>query len=105
MTQGIVIKSTGSWYTVKTDDGAEIDCKVKGRFRLQGIRSTNPVSVGDRVHITVADDGAAFITRVDDRRNYIIRRASNLSKESHRSFQQAFLKREYQDRLYVFFLL
>ena len=83
MTQGIVIKSTGSWYTVKTDDGAEIDCKVKGRFRLQGIRSTNPVSVGDRVHITVADDGAAFITRVDDRRNYIIRRASNLSKESH----------------------
>lgn len=83
MAQGIVIKSTGSWYTVKTDDGAEIDCKVKGRFRLQGIRSTNPVSVGDRVHITVADDGAAFITRVDDRRNYIIRRASNLSKESH----------------------
>lgn len=83
MTQGIVIKSTGSWYTVKTDDGAEIDCKVKGRFRLQGIRSTNPVSVGDRVHITVADDGAAFITRVEERRNYIIRRASNLSKESH----------------------
>lgn len=83
MAQGIVIKSTGSWYTVKTDDGAEIDCKVKGRFRLQGIRSTNPVSVGDRVHITIADDGAAFITRVDDRRNYIIRRASNLSKESH----------------------
>lgn len=83
MAQGIVIKSTGSWYTVKTDDGAEIDCKVKGRFRLQGIRSTNPVSVGDRVHITVADDGAAFITRVEDRRNYIIRRASNLSKESH----------------------
>lgn len=83
MAQGIVIKSTGSWYTVKTDDGAEIDCKVKGRFRLQGIRSTNPVSVGDRVHITVADDGAAFITRVEERRNYIIRRASNLSKESH----------------------
>lgn len=83
MAQGIVIKSTGSWYTVKTDEGAVYDCKVKGKFRLRGIRSTNPVAVGDRVHITVADDGSAFITEVDERRNYIVRRASNLSKESH----------------------
>lgn len=83
MAQGIVIKSTGSWYTVKTDDERVIDCKVKGKFRLRGIRSTNPVAVGDRVHITVADDGSAFITEIDDRRNYIVRRASNLSKESH----------------------
>ncbi len=83
MAQGIVIKSTGSWYTVKTEDGQAVDCKVKGRFRLRGIRSTNPVAVGDHVHITIAPDGSAFITEVDDRRNYIVRRASNLSKESH----------------------
>ena len=83
MAHGIVIKSTGSWYTVKTDEDAVVDCKVKGKFRLRGIRSTNPVAVGDSVHITVADDGSAFITEVDDRRNYIVRRASNLSKESH----------------------
>ncbi|MBR2378747.1 MAG: ribosome small subunit-dependent GTPase A [Bacteroidaceae bacterium] len=83
MAQGIVVRSTGSWYTVKTDEGAVVDCKVKGKFRLRGIRSTNPVAVGDRVHITVADDGSAFITEVEERRNYIVRRASNLSKESH----------------------
>lgn len=83
MSQGIVIKSTGSWYTVKTDDNAVVDCKVKGKFRLRGIRSTNPVAVGDRVSITVAEDGSAFITEVEERRNYIVRRASNLSKESH----------------------
>ncbi len=83
MTQGLVIKSTGCWYTVKTDDGAVVDCKVKGKFRLRGIRSTNPVAVGDRVSITIADDGTAFITEIENRRNYIVRRASNLSKESH----------------------
>ena len=83
MVQGVVIKSTGSWYTVKTEDGNQVDCKVKGKFRLRGIRSTNPVAVGDRVHITVADDGSAFITEVEERSNYIVRRASNLSKESH----------------------
>ena len=83
MVQGIVIKSTGSWYTVKTDEGEVFDCKVKGKFRLRGIRSTNPVAVGDRVHIAVADDGSAFITELETRRNYIVRRASNLSKESH----------------------
>ena len=83
MAQGIVIKSTGSWYTVKTQEGEIIECKVKGKFRLRGIRSTNPVAVGDHVHMTIADDGVAFITDVEPRRNYIVRRASNLSKESH----------------------
>ena len=83
MAEGIVIKSTGSWYSVKTDEGEVFDCKVKGKFRLRGIRSTNPVAVGDRVHITVSDDGSAFITELEERRNYIVRRASNLSKESH----------------------
>ena len=68
---------------MKTDDGRLLDCKVKGVFRLRGIRSTNPVAVGDRVHVTVRQDGSAYIKEVETRRNYIVRRASNLSKESH----------------------
>ena len=83
---GTVIKSTGSWYLVRTDDGRAIECKVKGNFRLRGIRSTNPVAVGDGVTIKEqsAEAGeAAFITEIDERRNYIIRKASNLSKQSH----------------------
>lgn len=80
---GLVIKSTGSWYTVKTDDGGLVDCKIKGNFRLKGIRSTNPVVVGDGVTIVRNNEGTAFITDIDDRKNYIIRKASNLSKQSH----------------------
>lgn len=81
---GLVIRNTGSWYTVKTDDGSLFDCKVKGSFRLKGIRSTNPVAVGDMVTITPGADGqTALIDGIVDRRNYIIRRASNLSKQSH----------------------
>lgn len=83
MTQGLVIKNTGSWYVVKTDDGPEVNCKIKGNFRLKGIRTTNPVAVGDRVSIIPNDDGTAFIKGIEPRRNYIIRRASNLSKEAH----------------------
>lgn len=80
---GLVIRNTGSWYQVKTDDGRLIDCKIKGNFRLKGIRSTNPVAVGDRVDIVLNNEGTAFITSIDDRRNYIVRRSSNLSKQSH----------------------
>lgn len=80
---GLVIKNTGSWYTVLTDDGQLFDCKVKGNFRLKGIRSTNPVAVGDRVEIFSNPEGTAFITEIDDRRNYIIRKSINLSKQSH----------------------
>lgn len=80
---GLVIKSTGSWYLVRTDDGQDIECKIKGNFRLKGIRSTNPVSVGDRVSITINNEGTAFITELKDRKNYIIRKSSNLSKQSH----------------------
>ncbi len=76
--KGLVIKNTGSWYTVLTDDGPTVDCKIKGNFRLRGIRSTNPVAVGDRVEIK---DG--FIIEIEDRRNYIIRKSINLSKQSH----------------------
>ena len=84
--KGLVIKNTGSWYTVLTDDGLTVDCKIKGNFRLRGIRSTNPVAVGDRVVITPPPQGAregAFITEIEDRRNYIIRKSINLSKQSH----------------------
>ncbi len=81
---GLVIKNTGSWYLVKTDnDGQCVECKVKGNFRLKGIRSTNPVAVGDRVQIVMNAGGTGFITQIEDRKNYIIRRASNLSKQSH----------------------
>ena len=68
---------------VKTDDGALVECKIKGNFRLKGIRSTNPIAVGDRVCIVPNAEGTAFITEIEDRKNYIIRRASNLSKQSH----------------------
>lgn len=85
--QGIVIKNTGSWYVVRlTDDNRFFRCKVKGNFRLKGIRSTNPVAVGDHVRILpteTGEDGVGLITELLDRRNYIIRKASNLSKQSH----------------------
>lgn len=83
MKKGLVIKNTGSWYLVRTEDGQNIECKVKGNFRLKGIRSTNPVSVGDWVYIVENNEGTAFISEIEDRKNYIIRRSSNLSKQSH----------------------
>ena len=79
---GLVIKNTGSWYTVKTDDGRIVESKVKGNFRLKGIRSTTPVAVGDYVDIIINAEGTALISAIDDRKNYIIRKASNLSKQS-----------------------
>lgn len=83
--EGLVIRNTGSHYVVAPDDGsAEINCKIKGNFRIKGIRTTNPVAVGDRVTVgDPAPDGTAYITAIAPRRNYIIRRASNLSKEAH----------------------
>lgn len=81
---GIVIKISGSWTTVRRDDGQLFLCKVKGSFRIKGLRTTNPVAVGDHVDIAVSPDGeTALITNVYPRRNYIIRKASNLSKQSH----------------------
>ena len=77
--KGLVIKNTGSWYSVLTDDGQLLECKVKGNFRIKGIRSTNPVAVGDRV--TVGEGN--WIVAIEDRRNYIIRKSINLSKQSH----------------------
>ena len=91
---GLVIKNTGSWYTVRTDDGQIIESKIKGSFRLKGIRSTNPVSVGDLVTLIVNKEGTAFISSIDERRNYIVRKSQNLSKQSHiiaANVDQAFL--------------
>lgn len=81
--RGLVIKNTGSWYQVKTEDGRLIDSKIKGNFRLKGIKSTNPITVGDYVDITINAEGTALITNIEDRKNYIVRRSSNLSKQSH----------------------
>ena len=92
--KGLVVKNTGSWYIVRTDEGKDVSCKIKGNFRLKGIRSTNPVAVGDRVDILMNNEGTAFITAIEDRRNYIIRKSSNLSKQSHiiaANVDQAFL--------------
>ena len=81
--KGLVVKNTGSWYVVKTDEDTLVDCKIKGNFRLKGIRSTNPVAVGDWVTIAPNKEATAFITEIEDRKNYIIRKSTNLSKQSH----------------------
>ncbi len=90
MKKGIVIKSTGSWYTVENEDGEKFDCKIKGKFRIQGIKSTNPVAVGDYVEFTIQSEidkkkkqKIGLITAISDRKNYIVRRSQNLSKQSH----------------------
>ena len=85
---GLVVKNTGSWYIVRTDDGQLLSCKIKGNFRLKDIRSTNPVAVGDRVTVSLPPasaqgETAAFITEIEDRSNYIVRKSINLSKQSH----------------------
>ena len=89
--RGLVIKSTGSSYIVRMDDGSDVECRIKGNFRIRGIRTTNPVAVGDYVNVQrdkvqcTKEDGNSvyWITDVEERRNYIIRKATNLSKESH----------------------
>lgn len=81
--KGVIVRSTGSSYYVRLDDGTVVDCHVKGNFRIRGIRSTNPVAVGDRVSVGRQPDGTNWIMEIDDRKNYIIRRSTNLSKQSH----------------------
>jgi ribosome biogenesis GTPase len=80
--RGIVIRTTGSSFIVKSDEGKIVDCKIKGNFRIKGIRSTNPVAVGDYVHFSLDDDGGALIYDIEERKNYLIRRSSNLSKQT-----------------------
>ena len=83
MNKGLVIKSTGSCYLVYFDDTTTAECHIKGNFRIRGIRSTNPVAVGDYVMVETLPDGTNWITDIEERKNYIIRRSTNLSKESH----------------------
>ena len=81
--KGLVIKSTGTSYGVYFEDGTTADCHVKGNFRIRGIRSTNPVAIGDHVEVIQGEDGTNWITELYDRKNYIIRRSTNLSYASH----------------------
>lgn len=83
MTDAIVIKNTGSWYSVQTSDKQVIDCKIKGNFRIKNITTTNPIAVGDHVQIEQNPDGSAVIAHLCDRRNYIVRRSTNLSRQTH----------------------
>ena len=79
MKKGIVIKSTGSWYAVRLNDGTTLNCKIRGKLRMDDIKSTNPVAVGD---VVILDDNNVIVD-LEERKNYIIRKASNLSKQSH----------------------
>jgi ribosome biogenesis GTPase len=82
--EGVVVKSTGSWYTVKLPSKEYIQCRIKGKFRLEGIKHTNPIAVGDRVEIEMeAGQDTGMIATIYERKNYIIRKASNLSKQTH----------------------
>ena len=84
--RGIVTKSTGSWYEVECEDGLSLKCRLRGRLRLEGVRTTNPLAVGDIVTLEyegAADAGRGVITALEPRRNYIIRRSTNLSKATH----------------------
>ncbi|MBS9462290.1 ribosome small subunit-dependent GTPase A [Flagellimonas sp. 389] len=84
--KGTIYKSTGSWYTVKSEEGDFYECRIKGKFRIKGIKSTNPVAVGDYVVFEleeIGDETVAVITEIKDRKNYIIRKSVNLSKQTH----------------------
>ena len=84
--KGIVYKSTGSWYTVKAEDGKFYNCRIKGKFRIKGIKNTNPVAVGDYVEFDLEeniDEVIGVIKHIEERENYIIRKSVNLSKQTH----------------------
>ncbi len=81
--KGVVIKSTGSWYSVLADDGKMLECRIKGVFRIKGIKTTNPIAVGDKVEFEMEDDAKGVIHKIEERKNYIIRKSINLSKQSH----------------------
>lgn len=92
--KGKVIKSTGSWYTVLLEDGKIVECGIKGKFRISGIKTTNPIAVGDNVEFELEADGKGVIHKLEERKNYIIRKSINLSKQSHiiaANVDQAFL--------------
>ncbi len=81
--QGFVIRNTGSWYQVRTPEGNLVDCRIKGSFRIKDIKSTNPIAVGDQVVFDVTKEGEGLISAIKERKNYIVRKPSNLSKQLH----------------------
>ena len=81
--QGLVLRTTGSWYDVQGPEGEVVSCRPAGKLRLKGYRSTNPVAVGDLVDFVVEDDGTGVIRRIEARKNCIVRKSVNLSHESH----------------------
>lgn len=83
MKKGIVIKSTGSWYKVKTNEQEVFECRIKGKFRIKGIKSTNPIAVGDEVEFFLEEEGTGVIQKIGERKNYLIRKSTNLSKQVH----------------------
>lgn len=80
---GLIIRTTGSWYRVLADNHEETDCRLRGKFRIAGIKQTNPIAVGDRVEFELLEDGSGLITSIDERKNHLIRRATKLSKQTH----------------------
>jgi ribosome biogenesis GTPase / thiamine phosphate phosphatase len=92
--KGVVIKSTGSWYTVMDEKGKIYQCRIKGKFRIKDIKSTNPLAVGDKVEFTPVDNESGTISAIEKRKNYIIRKSINLSRQAHilaANIDQAFL--------------
>ena len=84
MMEGLVIRTTGSWYKVLVENGERsVDCRLRGNYRLRGNKQTNPAAVGDHVEYTLQEDGTGVISEVADRRNYIVRKATKLSKQTH----------------------
>ncbi|MFY9310368.1 MAG: ribosome small subunit-dependent GTPase A [Bacteroidia bacterium] len=81
--KGIVLKSTGSWYTVLGPAGEIVECGIKGKFRIQGLKTTNPIAVGDAVEYEMEANGKGVIFKIEERKNYIIRKSINLSKQYH----------------------
>ena len=83
MMQGLVIRNTGSYYQVKTAEGSVYDCRIKGSFRIKGIKSTNPLAAGDHVTFDLTPEGTGLISEIGERKNYVVRKPSNLSKQLH----------------------
>ena len=81
--QGLVIKSTGKWYKIRLENGDIVDGQVRGKFRIEGIKTTNPIAVGDKVTLEMENDTSGIVTEIADRKNYIIRKSVNLSKQAH----------------------
>ena len=92
--KGLVIKSTGKWYKVRLENAQIVDAQIRGKFRIKGLKSTNPIAVGDHVTLEEEKDETWVIKTIEDRKNYIIRKSVNLSKQSHiiaSNIDQAFL--------------